>query len=458
MVARVQARSRLNDVAEGSTLLFTLASVAEELGGVEIRLAGIRDSFAFDSVSGLDLDERVAELPPGFTPRLPAVSASGNVLTVSRISTDAIQVLPAGTVVGRSDDAKALYRTSVAMTFGIGIEVVGQIKVVAMSPGEAGNCNSGQINKTVSVPSWVRSVISSAPLSNGQASETDAQLRRRALLWLSSLARCQPAAMEYAALSFIGSDRTRFRYVRLYEDPTRPGYSEIIVDDGSALAGTVRPGRLVSGTIPNGGIGLLWHEAPATAPIDRLTVLRGGVLTTIRAQVGNVVNFVSIPERGAIHIVKTSVFQAGDYWTIQNYNVFVGPPAELQRIIEGQTGDPSNPGFRALGTRARVTGPTTQDVALDLHIVPIQGVDLEALSAVIQNDAIRFIATLNPGEPLLIARLVDRLMDNASLKNVHVYRGGSDPVEKASDVYPSTSRHVLRSRVGLLNIVPAPEV
>lgn len=458
MAARVQARSGIGDFVEGSEIGHVLYAVGEEVESVEVRLARIRDSFTFEGLEGPDLDERVAELPPGFTPRLPSSAAAGRVLTVTRGDATTVQVLPRGAMVGRTDNPRAMYRTTQAVTFGVGVSVIGQIHVTATTPGPDGNVHAGGINRTVSCPSWVLSVLSSAPLTNGLPAESDSELASRALLYLSSLARCQPAALEYAARSFQASDLTRFRYVKLYEDPTKPGYSELILDDGSQLSGAIRAGRTASGVVPVGGIGLLWHEGPATAPIDRVRIVRNGLVYSLRARTGTTVNFVSVPERGAIYITRPTVLQAGDLWRIENYNVFSGGPAELQRVIEGVPGDPEFPGFRAAGTRVRITRPTVQDVALDVHVVPVAGVDLESLEASVQNDAIQYIATLNPGEPLLIARLTAHLIGNASVRNVHVYKGSTDPVELATDVYPVTSRHVLRSRVGLLNIIPAPEL
>lgn len=458
MAARVQARSGIGDFVEGSDVGHLLYAVGEEVESVEVRLARIRDSFTFEGLEGPDLDERVAELPPGFTPRLPSSAAAGRVLTVTRGDASTIQVLPKGAMVGRTDNPRAMYRTSQAVTFGVGVSVVGQVHVTSTTHGPEGNAAAGAINRTVSCPSWVLSVLSSAPLTNGLPAESDAELASRALLYLSSLARCQPAALEYAARSFQASDKTRFRYVKLYEDPVNPGYSELIIDDGSQLSGAVRAGRPASGTIPAGGVGLLWHEGPATAPIDTVFVDRGGMTYRLRNRSGSRVNFVSVPERGAIYIVRPAAFQVGDRWRIQGYDVFSGGPAELQQIIEGVPGDPSFPGFRAAGTRVRIVRPSVQDVALDIHVVPVAGVDLESLEASVQNDAIQYIATLNPGEPLLIARLTAYLIGNASVRNVHVYRGATEPPELATDIYPTTSRHVLRSRVGLLNIIPAPEL
>jgi len=454
MVARVQARSKLTDAVEGSVALMLLAPVAEEINGVELRLARIRDSFFFDNTEGADLDERVAELPNGMKPRLPAVAASGEVMSVTRAdATAGVQVLPAGSTFGRTDDSKMLYRTTTAVTFGAGVETVTRVRIVCLTPGTAGNAAGAAINRIISAPSWVRGAVSNAPLSNGMPQETDAQLRRRAKLYLASLARCQPRAIEYAGLSFEASDKSRFKFVRLFEDVARPGYSELVVDDGSGLQGMIRDGRPVTGAVPDGGIGLLWHEGPAAAPIQQIKI-NGQV---VRAQVGQRTRWVSVPERGLVIILDPLILVAGDTWEISNYRVYTGAAAELQDVLEGTNDDPSAIGFRACTTRVRVVPPLAQDTALDLHIVPVNGVDLEALENEVLDDIVEFVATLGPGEPLLIAALIDFLMNNPNLRNVRIYAGGSEPPKLAFDVYPTTARHVLRTSRSLLNVIPAPE-
>jgi len=255
------------------------------------------------------------------------------------------------------------------------------------------------------------------------------------------------------------------RYASLYEDPHRRGYSEIVVDDGSAFQGIDQAGRSVDGIIPRGGITILSHEAPAVAPIMQ-----------IRRYVNNVEvdpvlpdAFISIPERGIVHIIDPDAFSPGDKWEIslQNgaqpnsqYRVYGGALIpEIQRMIEGDLDDPTqSPGLRAAGTRVRVVPPTVQEIQLDIHVVPVNGVDFVAVAAAVEIATIAFVGNLKPGESLVVAKLIDRLMDNEDLQNIHLYEGLVEPAVLLSDTQTQNARHVLRTTPDRVRIIPPVEI
>ena len=227
LVAGTVARSELTDVTEGSVLAQLLSTVASELSGSEYRMSQIRDSYDLSNVSGADLDERVAEFPLGAVSRLPASSAAGAAITLSRTAS-ANEVLPeltvsAGSLVGRSREPAIVYALSESVTFEeFGpfpedkTQEIRNVFFVCMTQGTAGNCPPESIDTNISLPSGI-SVNQAALISGGQGVEPDESLRNRAVLYLSSLARCQPAALEYFALSFVASDNTRLRYASLTE-------------------------------------------------------------------------------------------------------------------------------------------------------------------------------------------------------------------------------------------------
>jgi hypothetical protein len=100
--------------------------------------------------------------------------------------------------------------------------------------------------------------------------------------------------------------------------------------------------------------------------------------------------------------------------------------------------------------------PLRQEVGFDFHIVPVDGVDLTKLGGDVLNTVMDYVGTLGPGEPLFVAKIIDRVMDNAGVRNCKVYRGRSDPPALAVDIYAQTARHTIRTRAPLLRVIPAP--
>ncbi len=164
----------MNDVSEGSVLLHVLASVAEELNIVELRLKTIRDSYSFTKSTGTDLDERVAELPPNGLKRRGSVNASGSVLAVTREDDNLADeiTLFAGASFLRSDDPLQLYTTDENVIFPANVKTVSGISISAVSAGSVGNCPAGSIAIIEADAAFI-SVNQTSPLTNGAEEETD---------------------------------------------------------------------------------------------------------------------------------------------------------------------------------------------------------------------------------------------------------------------------------------------
>ncbi len=441
LAARVIARTDLSDLAEGSVLLTMLATVAEELGLSEQRLKTIRDSFFLQTASGAELDERAREMPPAGLQRASVATAQGAILSLWR-SDDASEAqiiagenypdaltVPAGSIFQRSDDTTQTYLTTVDVVFagspGAGLPGEGTISAVyvrAANSGIVGNCATGAIDTVLSAPSEIVSCYNTSGLENGQEEETDEALRARILVYLGSLARCQPVALEYAALSFVSTGGTRARFATVYEDPTNRGYSELVIDDGAGLAGSTVAATAATGTVPETGQAVLYHQAPATAPIAQVTVTRGGVATVYKYNDGA---YISLHERGLLYF-PLGVLQAGDTWTIDTYDIYTELIQELQRYIEGDTSNPIDfPGWRAAGTRCVVRPAIIEYVSFDLHLIPRDYVALSDVSAEVKTTAIAFFRGLAPGDTFYVSQLVDRLMDNKSIISVRLYEPGT---------------------------------
>lgn len=196
--ARFVARMRPSvvDLTESSSLRHVLAVIAEEFELVEERLGAIRDAFWLDA-KGKDLDARLMDMPPGFTPRLGAAPAAGPVLRVERTDTSTALEIPAGSRVAHKDDATLVYVTTQTVTMQVGEAFyppnssAPPIQVVCTTRGTRGNAASGTLTIPVAMPDGVVSVTNVAPVAGGTDRESDDALRQRALLFLSGLARSQ---------------------------------------------------------------------------------------------------------------------------------------------------------------------------------------------------------------------------------------------------------------------------
>ena len=440
----VLGRSKLNDITPSSALNIMLAAFSEELASSERRLLSIRESFFLNGAQGSDLDRRVAELPPIGIQRIGRTNASGAVMRFERAVEDAAAALsiPAGTVVKAQGGQR--YSTTAEVIMAAGDTDVDNVHVICQSAGESGNQVIGAIDFIENGPDQLISCSNTQPLTNGQDRETDTALRERAYSYLRSLSRCQKNAIEFMAISFIGSNGDRFPYARVYEDPEQLGFCELVVDDGSGLnvEAMSRAGNTISTTIAAGGSRAVYHEAPATAPIppESIIVWKGGDPNTqIRV---TPINYTSLHERGVIYFAA-GVLDPSDRVFVQNYRVFTGLIAELQREIEGNPDSPDRlTGFRAAGTRMVVNVVTPQFIKLDMALSPESSVNYRVVEANAVATITGYVGTLSPGETLIISRLVDLVMEISGVRDVKFFE--RDSAVRAENIDTIDSRHALR--------------
>jgi len=448
LAARALTYAGATDLAEGSAWLQLLATFADELALKELDLAAVRDSFFLGGVNGADLDRRCAELPAGGVQRRGPTTASGGAVRLVRGSVVGDLVIPAGSVVlSRSDGSPVLYRNADEITIPNGNATYTGARFTAQTTGEAGNVGAAILG-LVQGPPTVLSAVNTAALTSGSDRESDADLRARAGSYLGSLARCQPVAIEYAARSFVASDGARALFAVCVEDPRRPGYSEVVIDDGSGGAGGTRAGAPSSGTVPAGsGVPWVWFESPAVnAPV--VTVTRG--LDTFTLTPGT--NCTPAPEQGLLW-VDDGVLEAGDVWTCGAYEVYTGLPSELQIYLDGSTSDPGRlPGWRAAGTRLRVRPVVREEIGFDMWILPRSGVDLDALSVRLRRLAVAFMQGLAPGAPLYVGALTAALMSDPDLLNVRLYLSGT--ANPLPDQTPASYDRSLRTSAARIGVVP----
>ena len=443
ITAKVVARTDLNDVQVGSTMHILLQALATEVGNVEARMYNVRESFNLNSATGIDLDERVAELPPVGIARKQGARAAGAVLDIIITPQAEDLLIPAGSRVNRSSDGTT-YETALDYIVPAGDNDLTGVYIVCSTGGIIGNADAGDIDTVATMPTEVISVSNPLPLTNGIDEEDDDSLRDRALRYIRSLGRSQKEAIEFLGLNFIDSNGTSFKFAKVWEDPENLGYSELIVDDGSGLSNMAVPGVTYTDTVPAGGTDMLLHERPAVNPISaadgQLSIRRGGVPMIIPGSA-----YKSIPERGVIFFNDPNFLQEGDQWEISNYDVYKGAIAELQKEIEGNPNRASIlTGFRAAGTRVKVEVPDVKFIGLSIGIYVATDANYPAVKTAVEKTTLKFINNLGIGVPLFPSQLAAAIQDATPVRGVELYKQGT--TDKLEIIYPGSNRRVLRAR------------
>lgn len=478
LAARIVSRTELTDVIPGSVLHTILTTVAEEFASTEYRLGEIRDSFYLEGASGADLDERVSELPVRSISRLPAAPASG-LVKLTRDSTTAEATINAGALFGRKDNSKIFYRLNSQLTFAIGESEKTSVAVTCTTNGEAGNAGTGQVAIIVSDPN-IATVINEGPITGGLEEEGDDSLRSRAKAYLASLSRSQDLALEFEALNFVSEDGKRFTVAKVVSDPQTPGYSELLVDDGTGLGAQLIPAfslntyslevpdptsrKLHTMQIDDAIFASIEPDEPTASGVSLVLLShdnRFGANPVLGqgdgAYLTEGVHYIAAPERGVVYFLDSAYsnntgveFQEGDevycpptrtYGSSASYRQI----AELQRIIEGDPSNPTaSPGLRAAGTRVRVLPAPVILVSMEIRCLFQSGSDLEVSRSEVTVAAAEFINQLGPGEPLYSNRLLAHLINNvSSLITGALYDSSGQTV--LDDQYPTDDRHVLRA-------------
>jgi len=440
VLGAIVTRSRLNDTQQGSVIDTLAQAIGAIAAGAEQRLASIRDAFDFRNANGAELEERLSELPPHTIERKGAQRARGVVGVVLEEGLLNPLVIPEGVTFSRSDNG-AVYASLEQVTVAAGVRLA-VLNVEAATAGVGGNAPSSTIDRIEEAPAEIIAVTNGQAISTGQDAESDASLKRRALLYLQGLARCQPSAIEFAALSV--DLPLRLIVADLYELPRTQGMSELYIEDGSGTLNNQRTaGRISQLTVPAGGVRVLYHDAPAVAEVVP-TVVAGGVRTPLDRDL-----YVSIPERGIIYLDEGAVVE-GDVLQTAPYEVYTGPIATVQRLIEGDPNDPgASQGYRAAGTRVRVLSPAVVRVSLDLQVTTESGIDSADLESRITENLTALTSELRVGAPFYAAAAIDVVMDLEGVVNVHLFNTGTS--DRFTDLYPPAGSVV---RINQLNIRP----
>lgn len=451
LLAKIIARTEVSDVAVGSTLFTILNAVAIEIANVESRLGNIKKGYSFDRASGADLDTRVAELPPVGISRKKQTNAAGSVLKITRTGdlTNSLTI-PAGSTVQNSVNGLT-YVLPQDVIIPANESEISEVYIVCNTPGKIGNVFENTITIAAQMPAAVSAVNNTIAIGNGLDAESDSSLRQRALRYINSLGRCSKSALEYLGTTFISTDNTSFKFARVYEDPTKNGYAELIVDDGTGLISP--PTRIIeeqSFTITTAGARIISIQRPAVVELspNYISIDRGGVI--IRPLVSD---YVHIPERGVLFF-RQGFLEANDIVTIGSFRVYTGNMAQLQAEIEGNVNSPNIlTGFRAAGTRVRVQPPQITEYSVDVRIIVRPGANIEQTKIQITNAIIDYVNNNDIGQELAPSSLITHLMITQNIAACNLFIRGTNTVKETE--YPASPKHVLRTKRDLINISTA---
>jgi len=420
MLTRLIATSRLVDLSEGSEFGAILGVVADEMSSFQQKLGEFHDAHFFNA-NGQLLDDRVDQLPVNFPRRRQARPAAGGSLTILRSSaTESVTYYAGQLVFGREDQPSLKYTNTDIVTFGVGVFVAAGVNVVCQTPGFFTNAPPGAIITIVAASGTIYSVTNTLPVSGGAAREEDFELSARAELWVSSLTRTTSSSIAALALNFQSTDGTSVRTCRVWEDPDRPGYCELLIDDGFGFTGYTRDAAVHTGTVPSIDEYTARYQFTFDAPAHTPPILEiNGVLYPSPH-----VDYLSVEERGSMLMRSNPTIisvAAGDSWATGGHKVLTGLPAELQAYIEFNC--------RAAGSRVRVRIPEVTELRFSANVTVFAGFDPATVFHQIKLSIIEYVSRIPPGQPVLMFRLASDLIVIPGVRNI---------VFDQTDRYPGT--------------------
>ena len=501
LLSIVVAQSALTDVNPGSVLTHILGSVAQELELIEFRLKDIRDSFSLSRATGVELDFRVADLPPAGLERIGSSNAGGAALVVTFVEPLEDELLiPAGSVYGAANDGGILYTQTENVTAPAGASqypadpaVTPYIRVLCDVAGTIGNRAIGEITEITDAPAEILAVTNPLPVTGGSDGESDSNLRSRAQSYLGALSRVTAQALKFVCATYETTTGERVRHVNVIEDALTPGFTEVVIDPGGSGLDEALLNQPQGATVLDAGEQFAWlgaapsilyHSFPAVRAIteddiqivvyDKQSDVDGDgdeeglffnqEVSTVAFSDPAVKSFYNIPagidpfisvhERGHLYIdtffpmdrAPNWGYEAGDPYynakvelTLKPFTRYVGAVAEVQSLIEGDANNPvAFPGYRPAGCRVVVRLPFYQDAGtFKINLTLESGVLIKEIQDDVRFEVADLVAQLAPGEPLKLAAIIESLMGMSLINNVKI----TSPLD---DVDCLSNRHSLR--------------
>lgn len=410
MVGRVVARTALTDLAPTAALMRILAAAADEDDEQYYQILRALDVTSLTKAVGPDLDEHVKIYGPDAIVRRGPVKGTATVV-FSRTGTTGTVAIPQGTQVqapATAARAQLLYATTAAGQISAGLTASTPVPIAAVDVGAAYKVAAGGIFAFgAGRPAGVDSVVNDTPVLNAADAETDDDLRRRVRLYLASLARGTPLAVQYAALTAEVSGQ-RVATAAVVEDAVARGNVVVYVDDGAGTAETTQ--AVTDQVVLASAVG---GERRITLPSRPIKIESGYTVkrNTVAMTAGT--DYVLDPAAGVI-ILTTGAFPTGlaaaDAITFTGV-YFTGLIAEAQKIVDGDAADRVNyPGYRAAGVLVRVLAPSIVQLSVRGNITTAQGASAAAAITAAAAELTAYVNGLGIGDDVIVNELRARVM------------------------------------------------
>jgi uncharacterized phage protein gp47/JayE len=427
MIAKLIARTELNDLLDSSTFkhLLSAAAMSDDEQYYQISLILLLNDI--DNVEGDDLDE--------FAKILSNMTSDGETLARRLSSRSVGTVIFSRNIVSGSitKESGIIVKTNSGITFrttsGFTINVsdpavitghtTGQdsspIPIQSLLLGENNNVAANTIIKFANKPIGIDAVINLSDTTFGRDKEKDDQYRKRIKGYINSLVRSTPFAMENAILGLQDPvTGSIILFAKLIEDIVNLGNCTLYIDDGTGYAQSTE--EIIGENITYGLAGPPVNSAVGGETylfLDSISINEDAsfiITSSTRGVLVKDTDFYYDSSRGQINFTPALV--AGEIITA-DYTKYTGIIELAQKVINGVDSDRSNyPGYRGGGVRVKVRSPQVLIVNIEGSIVIQEGYNTEIVYSNVEDAILRYINTLNISGDVIIAALV------AVIKNV----------------------------------------
>lgn len=438
LVNMVVARTQLNDLNRGSAMLQVLGAVSNEIELCYLELANLISNFSIDTATGEDLDALAAlYLPEGLRRRNPVASFGRGRFTVVEVRTSDLNI-PAGAVL-RNPSTGQDYVTIDDTVILTGNNQSSLVQFRSLNLGEEANTANDTITQIVSGGRGANG-FTNLTTSGGRSAETDAELRSRIRRRVSSLAFSTNQALEGRVLDAQFEGR-RVISSRIEESITDRGFCTLYIDDGTPtidrLFDEEIPAEVLDESADEGQRVFFTTKFPMRLTNDRLRLL-----VRNRDAAGNLIDPITLNEnvdfevvysQGRIVVSPDITIQENAQVSIASYIHIGGLVEAAQVLVEGsRSGDILM--YRASGVVVEVVPADKIPVAVDARIVVNDGFDREVALSEVRTAINNYINTLDIGEDVVVAELIERAMAVRGMYDVVISSPESNITIAANEV------------------------
>ena len=414
MINKVVARTGLSDLTQTSEFYQVIMAVARACEKTQQGMEDLIDDTDPDRATGEMLDELAKKLNPDLLSRLTGTYATSTQI-FSRAGTAGTTTILIGTQVKVPASAAGedlVFATTAAGGITPGNYDSAPIAITAAETGTKYRVDPNAINGFVSKPAGVETTYNPSAVTNGLDDEKDDEYRRRIKDYIKGLARCPVHALEATCRGVQDPvSGKRVVWCNIYEKWWNALEIIIYVDDGS---GTAESTVVVSGgpvLIAVGGeVDIYLPHKPIKESAGYTIYLdtgSGPVAMTEWTQ------YYFNSASGHIRLVSAEFptgLGAGDVVT-GDYTRYTGLIEEVQKVVNGDTGDRSNyPGHRAGGVLAKVQAPMAISQTVTVNIDVMAGYDQATVQAAVEAVVSAYINGLGINEDVIYNELVERIM------------------------------------------------